>query len=115
MILRTGNTGKVFCTGAGFSGAGSILRLNATNAANTGTVLILDSDGMGGAHINFDGDGERARVSPVEGDLWYNENSNELNFYDGSDTTDLLAGGGGISGDVQTFTATGGSIWTSPV
>ncbi len=52
------------------------------------------------AHINLEG-GTADVSSPNDGDLWYNSTAGTLNFYDGTATTDLLAGGGG-----------GGSLWT---
>jgi hypothetical protein len=69
----------------------SLCKLDMNNASSTAPLLILDQGGTNAAHINFIGDPTNA--SPADGDLWYTGSA--LNFYDGSSTTDLLAGGGG--------------------
>jgi hypothetical protein len=66
--------------------------------------LSISTSNNNRAHINLEGSSVD-KTTPVDGDLWYNTTAGTLNFYDGSTTTDLLAGGGGGA-----WTDTGSSI-----
>ncbi len=122
-ILSDGSGTGLYLDQAGILGAGenalkiysaapqtnsSLLYIVNDHASSTVAAAYIQSDGLGtgllfqcngnGAHIRLTGDPTVA--SPNDGDLWYDGTS--LNFNDGSDTTDLL-GGGGVMTLVETI------------
>ena len=76
----------------------ALAKIWANHASTTQPCLDLLHSGDG-AHINLSGDPTNS--SPTDGDLWYN--GTNLNFYDGSNTTDLLAGGASSGAAGATF------------
>lgn len=78
-----------------------LMFLEMDNAASDKPNLLLQQDGTG-SHIRMTGD---PTATPVDGDLWYTGSA--LNFYDGADTTDLLAGSEGVVDGWIQFDGTG--------
>jgi len=93
----------------------ALAKLSQLDADSTEPTLEVTHIGIAaGIEIGMTGNGSHLRLtgdptvaSPVDGDLWYTGSA--LNFYDGSSTTDLLAGGVGGS-DTQVQYNDGGSI-----
>jgi hypothetical protein len=77
---------KVQILSSGDTGIGKTTSLNTA-------WLSLSTNNNNRAHLNLEG-GSVDKTTPVDGDLWYNTTAGTLNFYDGTTTTDLLAGGG---------------------
>jgi hypothetical protein len=70
-------------------------RLGIGTAPASGAVITTEASSGTLANLRLTG-GTTNVSSPIDGDLWYNTTTGELNFYDGSSTTDLLAVGGNL-------------------
>ena len=77
---------------AGWKGGNNTLQIGDwQNITGTAKLYIHNTDSANLAHIFLEGTGGVNPTTPANGDFWYN--GTNLNFYDGTTTHDLLAGG----------------------